>query len=473
MRPLTPALAATLLLLLGELCPAQTATERDWVLVYWMSYDNNLDGCARPILDMLRAGIETDRLAVVVVADRRDREGMRRHELTRAGEVETRLADEDSADERTLARELEWVGQRYPARRYAVVFLDHGGRLGEMCHDERPGPSGRDWLYPPAVARVLERWRSGLRAAQRELERVFLQQCGRGSLENLHAFRAAAPLVMASQTVVGAPNRYYAPALQRLGRTPQGDGLALARAITECETPDMFTTYTTVRGARLAELSGRLDALLRPVLAGGPAGGPAGDEVRAGLAPCFDAGSERFYDALPWLAALYAARGLDPAPVRAFGEWVARELVAVHRVSPRAGPQAKAWSGVALFSPASGRELGRYREDYPLYRESLLDELHLELAGEPEPADAQVEALVRRAQGAGCDAGVARELRLVLAEHRRVRAVTQEAARAGRIDPDEVRARQAECTVRLQARLGELLRPAELSALELPLASAR
>ena len=212
----------------AEEVKADAPKEWEWVFFYYMAYDNNLEGCGRPILDMLKDGITTDNVAVVTFADFTDRDGMKRYEATKGEEKLTALKTEDSGDEATLKSQLEWTRDNYKAKRYAVVFLDHGGKLSEMSNDGGPGPSKREWLHAVKVADVLSAWRKTLPG---KLELVFLQQCGKGALENYHAFKATAPYVMASQTVVGAPNYYYTDMVKDICAKPDVDGKTLAELI--------------------------------------------------------------------------------------------------------------------------------------------------------------------------------------------------------------------------------------------------
>ena len=453
-------------LLLASAQPTQAGPrQREWVLVYYMSYDNNLERCGRPILDMLGRGVTSDDLAVVCFADFTDSAGMLRYELTQDGERETRLRGvEASADEATLERCLDWVSERYPARRYGLVFLNHGGRLAEMCLDDDPGRgSQRRWLQVPKVADVVTDWRA--RTAG-EVELLFLQQCGKGALANYHALRDAARYVMASQTVVGAPNYYYTPALAALAAEPSADGLQLARWIMEHETPNMFTTYTALAADALQELPRRLDAALAPLL-------DAKAAPTASPPPCFEAGQERFRDGLAWLSARYEAAGLDDAPLDRFSRWVRRELIAAHRVSPRR-PDAEAWCGFSIFVPGSPAQLAPYRGEYALYRESQLDEL---LAGEASSAGADDrrgagrlgpvdEALLRQAVAAGCDATRLEDMREILAERHDVRQRLKRLARLEGLGPGELRRVASETNQRTKACLKGLLGARLFAALD-------
>jgi hypothetical protein len=245
----------------------------DWVFVYYMSYDNDLSHHGPPILDMLAEGIragdagDSDRVAAVVLADFDDADGLRRYELTAGGRREVAVGGEGSAETGTLTDFLAWVGDHYEARKYALIFLDHGGRLDQMSNDARPGRAGgANWLSVPEVATALSRWRSGLRG---EVELLFLQQCGRGAVEDVYELRAAAPVLLASQARMDAPNSYYPDVLAWAGRHPEAGGEALAAQIAQQEGEDGFVILASVRTDALEELPRRLDAALAPALAVG------------------------------------------------------------------------------------------------------------------------------------------------------------------------------------------------------------
>ncbi|MCA8925740.1 MAG: hypothetical protein KDD82_28280 [Planctomycetes bacterium] len=372
------ATALTLLACAG-LARAQSEAPQtyDWVLHYYMAYDNNLERCGPPIVDMLAKGITSEKLAIVVSADYADTKGMRRYLLTKGERKVLELEEEGSAEEETLAAELDWVRQSYPAKKYAVVFLNHGGGLGQMSLDERPGKQGgQTWLYPPEVARVVTAWREQVKAAEGEVELVFYQQCGKGSLENYHCMRTAARYVMGSQTVVGAPNYYYSAAIEHLCEHPEADGLELAKQITQHETANMFTTYTTLDSAQLDELPAQLDAVLAPLLALEALKLPRLGSKE--LPPCFDFGKrELFFDGMALFRALYAANELDPAPLAALEDYH-RRLIPSHRVSPQQQTRAGTWCGYSVFFPLHPRVLEQY-EDYPIYADTQLDEFFAEV----------------------------------------------------------------------------------------------
>jgi hypothetical protein len=311
--------------------------------------------------------VRSDRIAVVVFADFRGDGGMTRFLITQEGETSSPLPGEGSAQPSTLEGALESVAAELPARRYALVFLNHGGKLSQSCYDGTPGSPGADWMQVPAMADVLSRWRAGLDG---EVELLFMQQCGKGTLENGYELRGAARWVMGSQTVVGAPNRYYTAALEALSAEPEADGAQLARWIVDHETANMFTTYTALSSERLEELPARLDALLQPLIDSGI--GQAPSYHRVGDISFSQPPDELFVDLVGVLTAWHLAAGIRPVEVKRFASWLDDELILHHRVSPRATGGASGWSGLSLLV-AGRKTLGGYAK-YDIYADTLLDE---------------------------------------------------------------------------------------------------
>jgi len=341
--------------------PAGAVEPVERVLIYWMAYDNDLTVLADPILDMIEAGVTSPEIVVTVHVDRRGPGGMARIVITDQGRETTPLPwEEGSAELGVLRRELDHVAARHPAARYGVVFLDHGGRLDEMSHDEHGGAS---WLDPRHVAQVLDHWDDTHPGA---LDLVFLQQCGKASLETLHAFGLAADTVVASQAVIGAPNFYYTKALGELSAQPTWYGAALGAAMVRHDRSDMYRTYTVASGSGLAALPSHIDPVLAPLLARGSAlrwtGGPE---------PVWTYRGERYLDLFGLLGLLYADNGLDPEPVETLRAWWDAQVMLTHQVSPAHPRDAQRLSGATVLLPDAAGGWRSYA-DFPLYQQTQL-----------------------------------------------------------------------------------------------------
>ena len=349
----------------------RAATDYEWVLHYYMAYDNNLEACGDPIIQMLDDGITNDKTVVVVSADYRNADGMKRYILTNGERKVIDLEEEGSAEEEVLETELNWVRDNYKGKRYAVVFLNHGGQLGQMSYDETPGKAGgQNWLYPPEVGKVMTKWRKTLPG---EMELFFYQQCGKGTLENYHAVKDSAKFVMGSQTTVGAPNYYYTKFVKDVCENPAISGKEVAASITKHETPNMFTTYSTFDSAALGTLPANLNPVLEPLLKLETLQLPPFSRT---FRPCFKfQPDEMMFDAFALLDGLYTANNVDKAPLETFKGWVKESLMTGHRVSPQQERLAGDWCGFSIYVPARKEALTRYQSTYPIYSETKLGDL--------------------------------------------------------------------------------------------------
>ncbi len=347
--PLVPLVAALAASLIAPLTPgegAEPAPARPWTLVYVMAYDNDLARHAAPILEELERGVADTANAVAVLVDDRDAAGMRQIALTRDGRREVPAATDDATSPAALRAFLDWAAAELPARRYAVVFLDHGGGPDQICQDWHPDDTrGPGWLSAGAAGDELRRFRAG-GTAPRDVPLVFLQQCGRANTADLFAFRNTAPYVLASQMRMGAPNTYYRALLAWLASHPDADGAAIAETIAAADRH--FATLTLVDAAAAAELPERLRPLDDALAARPTHAAPAGLDVCYGgtrLVP------ETSHDLAAWAAASAAGDARSERAAVALATWIDTRLVrARHRGPLPAADGVDAWCGVARFS---------------------------------------------------------------------------------------------------------------------------
>ncbi len=127
----------------GQAITSQQARQRtaDWTVLVYMSADNDLERYfAGDLNEMERVG-STEAINVVVQVDRAEgfdaREGdwtearrlfVRRDAsiFTLSSEVVAALGEVNMGDAATLQDFVTWAIQTYPARRYALIFWNHG-----------------------------------------------------------------------------------------------------------------------------------------------------------------------------------------------------------------------------------------------------------------------------------------------------------------------------------------------------------
>ncbi|MEK7269337.1 MAG: clostripain-related cysteine peptidase [Planctomycetota bacterium] len=332
-----------------------------------MSYDNDLEPAGPVILDAIEKGVKGTKIAVAVLADDQKPTGLKRIVLDASGRRTETLDTDDSASEAVLADFLAWVAREYPSRHFALVFLNHGGRLDEMCRDNRTGtPKLSGWMSARKVGETLRAFKPRLAGS---FDLLYLQQCGRSSVENLFSFRGTAKAVLASEMEVGSPNTYYEPLLQWLDKEKDATGAAAGKKI--LETDAHYVHLACMNGEMLSELPARLKPILE-ALQGTDASPP---KPPAGLAPAFACGPESFYDLLRWMDAALRENRRPPDALAAFQKWMFERLVLVwtDRSAGGARPSGRYYS-LSVCVPVDPSVRGLYA-DHPFNRESGLGAL--------------------------------------------------------------------------------------------------
>lgn len=216
----------------------------DWILLYWMPYDNNLSKFGQPIIKMLSKGVKSDNILVVVQSDFSGSVQLSRSIISPA-KVDTQyLETADSSSEEVLIEYLTWAKSKFQAKRWAIVFLGHGGTLTEISPDEHPtSPSISEirWMNIQKINQVLFDFNQSING---NLELLFFQNCNKGNIEVHYTFQNTAKYTLSSQIQLGAPNYYYDRLLSYLSDYPDIDGSQLAKKIMDCERLDMYHSLT-------------------------------------------------------------------------------------------------------------------------------------------------------------------------------------------------------------------------------------
>ena len=369
---LTLSILVLVFVLLGLVLIQPKANVYEWVFVYYMSYDNDLNPFGKVILGDLAKGIIDSKVAVVVQADFTDSRGMKRialrHLNGKPHRKEINLKSEDSADVNELRKYLEWVRKKWDAKNYCIVFLNHGGKLDQMCLDERPFRNDSEnkqfasgkWLSAAETGKIVADFN---RKVDGKVRLLFLQQCGRAAIQNLYNFVDTAKYILASPFRVDAPNTYYTKTLASVGRDPNVTGEILAKTVMRED--EHYTVYTLISNKELKKLPEKL----RPVL---KSFGQKSNLNRPDSCPCvFEFEGDKFYDLMHYLQALNSANNdMADRELSSFLNWYQNSLI-VSRAVKGIG---SSYSGLSIYVPSSKNDSIRY-SFLPLYQQTDLEEI--------------------------------------------------------------------------------------------------
>ncbi|MBI2901908.1 MAG: hypothetical protein HYY17_17125 [Planctomycetes bacterium] len=283
--------AACLLLLVLPGRAQETRDEKaDWTVLLYMTADNDLEQCAVDDLARLMAAPQSDRVKVVVQVDRAEEDeptddaNYSGDEVAKLGnfkgakrllvrkddlkELED-LGETNTGDPKVLEEFLAWGLKRFPARRTALVFWNHGygwqGYGGDESHEE-------DMLSLPEMAAAL---RAGLkRAGLERLDFIGFDCCLMGSLEVMSACRPFGRVMVASEELAPLEGWNYDAMLRAMAREPGMTAPALAKTIcasyqdfyekhadADVREQAAWTTLAAVDLDKVADVGRALDAL--------------------------------------------------------------------------------------------------------------------------------------------------------------------------------------------------------------------
>ncbi len=218
----------------------------DWVFIYYMPYDNNLSEYGQQIIKMIQDSISSDKVIATVQADFDDNEGMSRYLISKDTIIKTSISNEYSASTKSYEEYLTWVNSKLKFKHKAIVFLDHGGKLNELCLDEKPV---KNFLKVDSLKEVFHKMYKG-----DKIDILFLQVCSKGSIEPLYEFRGVADYTLCSQIELGAPNYYYGKLFKLMSTKTISNGYDVGKAIVENESYNMYSSYTLIDNSKLDSL---------------------------------------------------------------------------------------------------------------------------------------------------------------------------------------------------------------------------
>jgi len=218
----------------------------DWLFIYYMPYDNNLSDKGETIIKMIGDNIKSENVIASVQAEFANVSGMKRYLITNQGISITAIENDRSASINTYQEYLEWVKDNVEYNKLAVIFLDHGGKLDEICLDERPI---YQFLKIDEVNSVLIDV-----FGKESIDLLFLQVCTKGVIEALYEFKDTSKYILGSQTVLGAPNYYYQGLFSAFSNQTISTGYDVAELIVNNERYDMYNSYTLIDNAKMRNL---------------------------------------------------------------------------------------------------------------------------------------------------------------------------------------------------------------------------
>ncbi|NER48463.1 MAG: clostripain family protease, partial [Symploca sp. SIO1A3] len=237
----------------------------DWILLYWMPYDNDLSGFGQPILHMLIKGVQSDNILVAVESDFSGTRNLSRRVITKGKVDIQQLKTVNSAREDAFAEYLNWAQSQFVADNWAIIFLGHGGRLDQVSPDNHAGLGNQiQWMNIQKLRDVVAQFNQNIND---RVELFFFQNCNKGTIEAHYTLHDVAEYTLSSQKLLGAPNHYYESLLQFLSYSPEVNGGELAEKIIQFERSDMYNSYTVTNNRIMPELPVKLNPLLEEIIA--------------------------------------------------------------------------------------------------------------------------------------------------------------------------------------------------------------
>jgi hypothetical protein len=348
----------------------------EWVFVYYMSYDNDLSSYGEVILRDLRDGLSSSKVAVVIQADFIDSDGMKRISLYHANgkthRKETIVKSEDSADEAELRKYLEWVREKWVAKNYCIVFLNHGGKLNQMCKDIKPFRnqnknrrfSSGKWLDASKAAKIVADFNQKV---DQRVRLLFLQQCGRATIQNLYNFVDAAEYILASPLVVGAPNTYYTKTIASVSHGLNITGESLTETIMRED--EHYTLYTLISNEELKRLPGKLAPVLKIF------GRASALNCPESCSPLFEYEGEKFYDLKSYFYTLSSTNeNVAGKELDSFFDWCESSLVVSKSIRDPNSTIEPSYCGLSINVP-SGSGAGTSYGFLQLYQQTDLEHI--------------------------------------------------------------------------------------------------
>ena len=221
------------------------ANKAEWTLMFYMDADNNLEA---PQLNDLAEMMTTGRTAeinIIVLCDRSTKSepvrgftsraigGIKNWTTAKLLAVEkgalTELADwgeVNMGDPATLKRFMQTATAEFPAKKYGLVFGDHGGGWTGIVADESAHEDTLDTVELPKVFKEIT-------ATTGKLELIGFDACLMGNFEAARSISAYGKTMVASEELEPGSGWDYKTIFSKFSANPGMDGVALGRIIVD------------------------------------------------------------------------------------------------------------------------------------------------------------------------------------------------------------------------------------------------
>ncbi|HBN07808.1 MAG TPA: hypothetical protein DD435_03875 [Cyanobacteria bacterium UBA8530] len=217
----------------GTKGPRQGDTE--WTVFVYIAADNSLSSAVPFDLNEMEAGLSSDKVRFVVMADqdqvgdsriieiKRDPAGLNEEIVSPIvndkGAVIPLNHEADSGDPKTLERFVQWGVKNYPSRRAMLVMWNHGGgaffdpqHLKSFCWDDTSG----------SHLNLVDLWRSSQQIASKEKFDVLgFDTCLLGHLETAYQMRDLSSFLVSSEKTEPGEGWDYQAIAGILSRKPE------------------------------------------------------------------------------------------------------------------------------------------------------------------------------------------------------------------------------------------------------------
>jgi hypothetical protein len=348
----------------------------DFILLYWMPYDNNLSKFGQPIIEMLSKGVQSDKVLVIVQSDLSNAKQLSRNIITKGNINVQYLETADSSSENVLNDYLSWALSQFQAKHWVIVFLGHGESLMKISPDNNPNSSSISssepkWMNLQRISEVLSTFN---RAVNGRLELLFFQNCNRGNIEVHYTFQNIAKYTLSSQMILAVPNYYYESLLNHLSYYPNLDGGQIAKKIMDFEPSDMYHSLTLTKNHYFHQLSEKLNPVIDSILRANTeavkiqidsALFPKKSNSEKSVIEIYRSGGETFVDLANFILEITILSGADVTACNLFLSFLKNRLI--ERVqqngqllNPRIRGRYQKFSGLGLFLPRTRQELETY-----------------------------------------------------------------------------------------------------------------